>query len=487
MKLLIVDDQVSSQFKLVEHLKECDLSLNSDIRIASNGLEAIAIVEQHDLDLILMDLQMPVMDGLTTTKKIISKYPGIKIIIITSVDDKLLVQKSMKAGARGYLFKENILNLSSVIQNVSEGYNVFPNYKNHKSNNTNLFFDSDSTVLPSKSDRILKINQIIASKIINTWIDNAKEYIFSEENWWHFLKIDPDNRQDTIDCLLKGDSDKCTLVEELELRYEQLVVRHIYDGETSKDNLENELGVIICRLNYWFDTERVSATFSGFKSRLEANAQILRINYAKNLKKHIDSLFSKTSPMRCLEHLESIEALLNSAIKEYQDELDQFVEQEKSVYRAYDVLIDILKRSEDRQSQQETIASLTRAIFHVYRTKLKIEAYSLAISTFEGIVRILRFSIDDLILAIGLLTAINSQLDVYNIDESISLFVQSKLDTLTNSGELLQEIELEIGYSINQWGVRGCINSSLVLDKLLSKISTCGNNILECIERELYI
>ncbi|MDJ0596392.1 MAG: response regulator transcription factor [Pleurocapsa sp. MO_226.B13] len=271
MKLLIVDDQVSSQFKLVEQLQGCARFQNSDLRIASNGLEAIAIVEQHDVDLILIDLQMPVMDGLTTTKKILSKYPHIKIIIITSVDDRFLVQKSMRAGAQGYLFKENIpTNLSSVIQNVSEGYNVFPNYN---INNTNLFFDFDSTVQPSESDRILKINQIIASKIINAWMSSTKKYNFIEGSWWHFGESDPKNRQDPLDYLFKGDSDKCTLVEELELRYEQLVSKRIYEREISEDHLENELSLIIGQLNHWFYTEQVSDTFSCFKSRLEANAQ----------------------------------------------------------------------------------------------------------------------------------------------------------------------------------------------------------------------
>ena len=140
MKLLIVDDQTSNVFKIVEHLQHHLELKNSDIKIASNGLEAITIVERDNLDLILMDLQMPVMDGLSATKKVTERYPHLKVIIITSLDNDLLVQKSIDAGAKGYLFKENIsTDLISVIQNVSNGYTVFPKRNINSTDLSGLF------------------------------------------------------------------------------------------------------------------------------------------------------------------------------------------------------------------------------------------------------------------------------------------------------------------------------------------------------------
>ena len=485
MKLLIVDDQISSQFLLVEQLQTHLELQDSDIRIAGSGLEAIAVAEQNDLDLILMDLQMPVMDGLTATKKVTNKYPHIKVIVITSSDDRILVQKSIMAGAKGYLFKDNILtNLISVVQNVSNGYTVFPN---HDLNSNNLFFDYDSIIQFNKSEKILKINKIIASRIIVIWKNGIKNNSFSEDKFSKFFDTSFSNKRNLINFIIRGDSSQCNLIQELELRFQDLISKCIDKNKINKDNLESEFDVVIDRVNCWFYTEQINTKFSCFKIRLETNAQILRINCAKQLKQYIDLFLFKTAPIPCLEYLESIEALLKNIIQEHQSELDKFTEQEESAFQAYNVLIDIFYQSANQKSNQKEINSLTRTILHIYRAKMQIEAYSLAIQAIQGIIRTLQFYIDDLILAINLLETIHNQLDISGVDESISLFIQHKFNTFQDSAKLLQEIETEVGYSINQWGVQCHVNPSFILDKLITKISINSSEILESIEQELYV
>lgn len=74
---------------------------------AVNGAELIGKLEEnHNVDIILMDIQMPVMDGIKATEIIKRKYPHIKIIILTVLDDDAYVFKAIKAGANGYLLKE---------------------------------------------------------------------------------------------------------------------------------------------------------------------------------------------------------------------------------------------------------------------------------------------------------------------------------------------------------------------------------------------
>ncbi|MCC0175849.1 response regulator transcription factor [Waterburya agarophytonicola K14] len=484
MKLLIVDDQISNQFLLVEQIQAHLKFKDSDIRIASNGLEAIAVAEQNDLDLILMDLQMPVMNGLNATKKIISKYPYIKVIIITSSDDIILVQKSIMAGARGYLFKDNILtNLISVIQNVSNGYTVFPKYD---TNSSNLLSSCDSIIQLNESEKILKINKIIALEIITIWKNGIKDNNFVGDTFLNFFDINFSNKKDLINFLIRGDSSKCNLLQELELRFHDLISKCIDEKKIDKDNLESELDIVIERVNCWFYTEQTN-NFSCFRTKIETNAQILRINYAKQLKKYIDSFLFKTASLPCLEHLESMETLLKNIIEEYQSELDKFTEQEKSAFQAYNVLIDIFFESASQESNQSEINSLTRTILHIYRAKMQIEAFTFAIQDIQGIIRTLQFYIDDLILANNLLETIHSQLDISGVDESISLLVKHKFDTFQDSTKLLQEIEAEVGYSMNQWGVQCHVNPSLILDKLITKISISSGNILESIEQELYV
>jgi len=105
IKVLLVEDNFFLQKALEEKLSNF-----SDIVIkdtAQNGEEAIAILEKnHVVDLILMDIEMPVMNGIKATEIIKSKYPQIKIVMITVFDNDDNVFNAIKAGADGYLLKE---------------------------------------------------------------------------------------------------------------------------------------------------------------------------------------------------------------------------------------------------------------------------------------------------------------------------------------------------------------------------------------------
>ena len=90
---------------------------------ANNGAELIGKLEvNHNIDVILMDIQMPEMDGIKATEIIKNKYPHIKIIMLTVFDDDENIFNAIKAGANGYLLKEiNAENLNKCIQEVVNG------------------------------------------------------------------------------------------------------------------------------------------------------------------------------------------------------------------------------------------------------------------------------------------------------------------------------------------------------------------------------
>lgn len=89
----------------------------------ANGNEFIGKLEQdHNVDVILMDIQMPEKDGIATTEYVKSKYPHIKILMLTVFDDDDNIFKSIQAGADGYLLKEtNPAELHKAILDVLEG------------------------------------------------------------------------------------------------------------------------------------------------------------------------------------------------------------------------------------------------------------------------------------------------------------------------------------------------------------------------------
>ena len=104
-KILLVDDNFFLQNAIEEKL-----SVFTDIIIkdtASNGQEAIAILEKnHVFDLVLMDIEMPVMNGIQATEMIKNKYPQIKILILTVFENDENIFNAIKAGADGYLLKD---------------------------------------------------------------------------------------------------------------------------------------------------------------------------------------------------------------------------------------------------------------------------------------------------------------------------------------------------------------------------------------------
>lgn len=105
LKICIAEDN----YFLVKTIRE-KLSFFDDISVkfhANNGAELIGKLEEnHNIDVILMDIQMPEMNGIKATELIKKKYPQIKVIMLTVVDDDDCVFKAIKAGANGYLLKE---------------------------------------------------------------------------------------------------------------------------------------------------------------------------------------------------------------------------------------------------------------------------------------------------------------------------------------------------------------------------------------------
>jgi two-component system, NarL family, response regulator LiaR len=85
------------------------LSLDPDIQVvgeASNGREALAMVRDLEPDVVLMDLLMPIMDGISATKAIRSELPDVEVIAFTSVLEDASVTGAVRAGAIGYLLKD---------------------------------------------------------------------------------------------------------------------------------------------------------------------------------------------------------------------------------------------------------------------------------------------------------------------------------------------------------------------------------------------
>ena len=104
IRVLIVDDQA-----LFREGVRTILSIQDDIEVigeASNGEEALRLAVQYQPDVVLMDLRMPIMDGVTATKRLKSTLPDCKVIVLTTFDDEESVFDGLRGGAVGYLLKD---------------------------------------------------------------------------------------------------------------------------------------------------------------------------------------------------------------------------------------------------------------------------------------------------------------------------------------------------------------------------------------------
>jgi NarL family two-component system response regulator LiaR len=104
IRLLIVDDH-----KVVRNGLKIFISTFDEIELvgeAQNGRQALEQCAQHQPDVVLMDLVMPIMDGLTAIQHIREQFPEINIVALTSYDDEDLIHRAMAAGAIGYLYKD---------------------------------------------------------------------------------------------------------------------------------------------------------------------------------------------------------------------------------------------------------------------------------------------------------------------------------------------------------------------------------------------
>lgn len=121
INVLVVDDQ-----NLIHRLIETYLQPEPEIEIvgfANNGQEAIDRVAKLQPDIVLMDVEMPKMNGLTATKIIGDSFPSIKVLILTAHDNEQHFSKALQNGAKGYLLKTiTAEELKNAIQYVNQGY-----------------------------------------------------------------------------------------------------------------------------------------------------------------------------------------------------------------------------------------------------------------------------------------------------------------------------------------------------------------------------
>ncbi len=161
--VLIIEDHELTRFGLKTAFEASDFI--SEIFEADSAENGIEILNSHNVDLIVMDLGLPGMNGIEATQKIKEKNKDIKIVILTSHNDEQEVLNSLKAGANAYCSKEiNPKRLIQVIQSVLDGAAWFDPAISHivldaatKSQLNNSYTSDKDYGLTTRETQILKL------------------------------------------------------------------------------------------------------------------------------------------------------------------------------------------------------------------------------------------------------------------------------------------------------------------------------------------
>ncbi len=162
IKVIITDDH-QMVAEGIKSLIEMDAAMEV-MQIAQNGRELLHLLEFLTPDIVLMDIDMPVMNGMEAMQQIRKYYPDLKVIIISMHEEKGLVKKLTEAGAKGFLFKNSEKDeLIWAIKKVYQGSNYFTSkltldlINQHKSPFQNDSLDTKKALLTEREIEILKL------------------------------------------------------------------------------------------------------------------------------------------------------------------------------------------------------------------------------------------------------------------------------------------------------------------------------------------
>lgn len=204
IKIILVDDH--TMFRNGLKLMIETNKIGKVIAEAENGHKFLDLLLQHQPDVVLMDIDMPVMNGLTATQKAIEKYPHLKIIGLSMFGDEKFYVKMLNAGAKGFMLKKSgMTELIKGIQDVANGESYFSNelLRNIVINITSKHI-SNKTIkdVDEITDREMEVLQLLANGL--STVEIAEKCCLSPKtvNNYRSNLIAKTNTKNTVDLVI---------------------------------------------------------------------------------------------------------------------------------------------------------------------------------------------------------------------------------------------------------------------------------------------
>jgi DNA-binding NarL/FixJ family response regulator len=181
IRLLLVDDQTIIRQGLANLLNaQNDFTVVGDAENGQHAVEQVAALyaTPHQPDVVLMDVRMPQVDGVASTKQICDEFADVKILVLTTFDDDDYVHQAMRYGAKGYLLKQTPIDeLAMAIRAVHQGYTHMGPGLFEKTFNAPDFANSPEVLMPpaiaALSPREQEVLKLISNGLNNREIAQA--------------------------------------------------------------------------------------------------------------------------------------------------------------------------------------------------------------------------------------------------------------------------------------------------------------------------
>ena len=458
IRILLIDDR-QSVLQNLEGLIELEEELIV-VGTTKNPEQGIELVEQLQPDVAIVDLTMPLKDGIETTYSITQNYPQTKVIILTGSDGRML-NKAILAGAKGYLLKDSFReDLIAAIYAVK---------RNSVYIGKGILDQVQLSSIDSQRLKLKQINLWLAREVINWWCEHSLVQTPSAKQIIESLSLDSSGLSWMKDYLCRQKDTELTLTDEIRLKVDRLFVG-IEESGNIKQLIEKKP-----QISNWLEGENNT----DYLTRLRNNSQSLQTTILKKLQKTISSLWQQAAPLPLVSCLQSVENYLLNWQRFFQQEYENSLVKKNAAWHSFDYL---LSSKDSRSNQQEL---LKKAVMFIYQCKMNAELNSLLSQLVLKIIQQLKIYLNILDRTINLLSNSQNQLKQQNTPEVITLTLFfEQLQEKVSLKELRRDFETSVGHSLNQWGVSPTISNSEINHRLREKLSPITQEIYTSLRKE---
>lgn len=490
IRVLIADDQKTIRKLLTNFLAdERDIDL---VGVADNGKIAVELIDKLCPDVVLLDLHMPILDGLSVTQTITKSYEKTKTIIFSSQENEQFVAQTIIAGANGYLLKKSpIENVTKALRTVLQGkYYLDPELTASNVLNKQL------PAIPRAS--LDNWTYWFAQEIVTIWRCQVAKQNSSVSEFLTDIELTTNSENDEaiapIIFRLEENSGSLSLFKKLSLHLDLLQKSVWTKNDTDRDRMFLGLSEAEAEIKNWFENslfldEWNSNIFLPKLSVQEAKNNIFVAKgeeWSTKFTNSIDFLWQHAGSQVILKWLEELNDNLHAIKVNYKNRSQSYIQKETSAWSAFLIFKNRLIVSNKEARNIENWEAAWKAILFAYKFKLYSQLYSYAIEriVIELIDRVREYK-SIIVQTENLLLDLQFEFKAKTNVTHDSMLLLSNLTELTKPMKIRRELESQLGFSLNYWGTLPS-ERQIIKEEIIARSQSLANKLyIECCDRAI--